>query len=95
MTGTWYVSTVIRTKTEYQHGLLLTKPLHHSQKETQTFGEHDGLWYGEVTLTIEPNRELRGRILMYGEGLEVVEPLTLREQIREVIKRQMAQYTEE
>jgi hypothetical protein len=32
---------------------------------------------------------------MYGEGLEVVEPLTLREQIREVIKRQMAQYTEE
>ena len=86
---------VIRTKTEYQHGLLLTKPLHHSQKETQTFGEHDGLWYGEVTLTIEPNRELRGRILMYGEGLEVVEPLTLREQIREVIKRQMAQYTEE
>ena len=44
---------------------------------------------------IEPNRELRGRILMYGEGLEVVEPLTLREQIREVIKRQMAQYTEE
>lgn len=86
---------VIRTKSEYQHGLLLTKPLHHSQKETLSFGEHDGLWYGEVTLTIEPNRELRGRILMYGEGLEVVEPLTLREQIREVIKRQMAQYTEE
>ena len=86
---------MIRTKSEYQHGLLLTKPLHHSQKETQTFGEHDGLWYGEVTLTIEPNRELRGRILMYGEGLEVVEPLTLREQIREVINRQMAQYTEE
>ena len=23
---------IIRTKTEYQHGLLLTKPLHHSQK---------------------------------------------------------------
>lgn len=86
---------VIRTKSEYQHGLLLTKPLHHSQKETQPFGEHDGQWYGEVTLTIEPNRELRGRILMYGEGLEVMEPLTLREQIREVIKRQMAQYTEE
>ena len=55
---------VIRTKSEYQHGLLLTKPLHHSQKETLPFGEHDGQWYGEVTLTIEPNRELRGRILI-------------------------------
>lgn len=86
---------VIRTKSEYQHGLLLTKPLHHSQKETQPFGEHDGQWYGEVTLTIEPNRELRGRILMYGEGLEVMEPLTLREQIRDVIKRQMDAYLEE
>ena len=86
---------VIRTKSEYQHGLLLTKPLHHSQKETLSFGEHNGQWYGEVTLTIEPNRELRGRILMYGEGLEVVEPLSLREQICDVIKRQMNAYFEE
>lgn len=86
---------VIRTKTEYQHGLLMTKPMHHSQKETLSFGEHNGQWYGEVTLTIEPNRELRGRILMYGEGLEVVEPLSLREQICDVIKRQMNAYFEE
>ena len=83
---------VIRTKSEYQHGLLLTKPLHHSQKETLPFGEHDGLWYGEIILTIEPNRELRGKILMYGEGLEVIEPLSLREQLRTTIRMQMGQY---
>lgn len=83
---------VIRTKSEYQHGLLLTKPLHHSQKETQPFGEHDGQWYGEVILTIEPNRELRGKILMYGESLEVMEPLSLREQLRTTISMQMSQY---
>ena len=83
---------VIRTKSEYQHGLLLTKPLHHSQKETLPFSEHDGHWYGEVTLTVEPNRELRGKILMYGEGLEVMEPLLLREQLVTTIKMQMDQY---
>lgn len=83
---------VIRTKSEYQHGLLLTKPLHHSQKETLPFGEHDGQWYGEVTLTIEPNRELRGRILMYGENLEVMQPLRLREQIKYILKCQIVQY---
>ena len=83
---------VIRTKTEYQHGLLLTKPLHHSQKEALPFGEHDGQWYGEVVLTIEPNRELRGKILMYGESLEVIEPLVLREQLRTTISMQMEQY---
>ena len=84
---------VIRTKTEYQHGLMLTKPLHHSQKETLPFGEYEDGKYGEVTLTIEPNRELRGRILMYGENLEVIRPQQLREQIRETLKRLSIQYS--
>lgn len=83
---------VIRTKTEYQHGLLLTKPLHHSQKETLPFGEHEDECYGEVTLTIEPNRELRGKIMLYGENLEVMLPLSLREQIKEIIMKQMELY---
>lgn len=85
---------IIRTKTEYQHGLLLTKPLHHSQKEVMPFGEHDDGNYGEVRLTIEPNRELRGRILLYGENLEVISPLSLREQIKEILRRQMQHYSE-
>jgi len=83
---------VIRTKTAYQHGLLLTKPLHHSQKETVPFGKYEDGDYGEVALTIEPNRELRGRILMYGEGLEVMQPQTLREQIKNIIQLQQEQY---
>ena len=84
---------VIRTKTEYQHGLLLTKPLHHSQQESLPFGEHENGCYGEVTLTIEPNRELRGRILMYGGGLEVMSPLSLREQILDILKQQFEAYS--
>ena len=83
---------IIRTKTEYQHGLLLTKPLHHSQKETQPFGEHEEGCYGEVTLTIEPNRELRGKILAYGQYLEVMSPHSLREQIEDILKQQIHQY---
>ena len=85
---------VIRTKTEYQHGLLLTKPLHHSQKETIPFGEHSDGIYGEVVLNIEPNRELRGKILAYGQHLEVVQPQSLREQIKEIIRKQMDQYND-
>lgn len=83
---------VIRTKTEYQHGLLLTKPLHHSQKETLPFGEHEDGCYGVVTLTIELNRELRGKILAYGQYLEVMQPLLLREQIKEIIRKQKELY---
>ena len=84
---------IIRTKTEYQHGLLLTKPLHHSQIETLTFGEHKDGNYGEITLTIEPNRELRGKILAYGQYLEVMSPQSLREQIEDIIKQQYYQYS--
>lgn len=83
---------VIRTNTEYQHGLLLTKPLHHSQKETIPFGEHDDGCYGEVTLMVEPNREFRGRILLYGEYLEVVQPLSLREKIKSCLVKQLSLY---
>ena len=86
---------IIRTKSEYQHGLLLTKPLHHSQEEVLPFGEHDGQWYGEVRLTIELNRELRGRILLYGANLEVISPQSLREQIKSILKQQMLQYSDE
>lgn len=86
---------VIRTKTEYQHGLLLTKPLHHSQKETQPFGEHETGSFGEVTLFIEPNRELRGKLLHYGENLEVISPLSLREQIKDIIRKQTEVYNDE
>ncbi len=91
--GTKVETVVIRTKTEYQHGLLLTKPLHHSQKETLPYGKYEDGEYGEVILTIEPNRELRGRILMYGENLEVMSPLSLREQILGIIKLQMEVYS--
>ena len=83
---------VIRTKTEYQHGLLLTKPLHHSQKETLPYGKYEDGEYGEVTLTIEPNRELRGKILAYGQYLEVMQPLILRDQIKEIVRTQMKLY---
>ena len=86
-------SVVIRTKTEYQHGLMLTKKLHESQIETLPFGEHDGQWYGEIQLRIEPNRELQGKILAYGKYLEVMQPLSLREQLRDILAQQMMQYS--
>ena len=59
------------------------------------FGEYDDGCYGEVTLTIEPNRELRGKILAYGQYLEVMSPHSLREQIEDILKLQIHQYLSE
>lgn len=85
---------VIRTKTEYQHGLMLTKKLHESQIENLPFGKHDDQCYGEIQLVIEPNRELRGKILAYGQYLEVMQPQTLREELKNIIEQQMMQYSD-
>lgn len=83
---------VIRTKTRYQHGLILTKPLHQSQKELLPFKEYNGDCYGEVSLRIEPNRELIGKILAFGQYLEVVKPESLRLKIKENIDKLCEQY---
>lgn len=91
--GSKVETVVIRTKTEYQHGLMLTKKLHESQTETLPFSEHDGQCYGEIQLSIEPNRELRGKILAYGQYLEVMQPQTLREQIKEIVTQQLEAYS--
>ena len=85
---------IIRTKTKYQHGLLVTKPLHHSQQEAMPFGEYEDGKYGEVMLTIEPNRELQGKILAYGKYLEVMQPQSLREQMRDIVKHLMERYSD-
>ena len=46
-------------------------------------------------VSIEPNRELRGKILAYGQYLEVIQPQSLREQLKDIIKQQMMQYFDE
>lgn len=83
---------IIRTKTDYHHGLLLTKPLHHSQKETLPYGKHNGQCYGEISLIIEPNRELRGKILAFGQYLEIIKPESLRQKMKENIENLYNQY---
>ena len=77
---------VIRTQSLYMHELMKSKKLHHSQKETKMYGNHDDGTYGEYVLNVEHNRELRGKILTYGEELRVMSPESLVNEIRESVK---------
>lgn len=83
---------VIRTKSEYQHGLIITKPLHHSQQETLSYGDHGDECFGEITLQVEPNRELKGKILAYGQFLEVMKPDSFRQTMGEIVEKMLKQY---
>jgi len=84
----------IRTHNIKVHGLIMTKPLHKSQEEISKFQEQKDGEYGEIELTIEPNRELISRILSFGSGLEIVSPESLRQRIGENIKEMMNMYNQ-
>lgn len=54
-----------------------TKPIHGSQKQKQL-----GPSYTIITLDLIPNYELESLLLSYGEGIEVISPMSLREKIK-------------
>ena len=58
-----------------------TKPIHGSQKLKEQVASHT-----LITLDLIPNYELESLILSYGEGMEVIEPKSLRAKIKKRIE---------
>lgn len=76
---------VIRVYSRYMFGLVESKPFNNSQATVKPFAKYDDGEYGEISLNVILNKELRGRILTYGSELEVVAPPSLRSKMREEI----------
>ncbi len=57
-----------------------TKPIHGSQK-----AKEKGSVYTLITLDVIPNYELESLLLSYGEGIEVIHPIALREKMKKRI----------
>lgn len=81
------VTIKLRT-TPLQACYLRTKPLHRSQIEVSAI---DAL-RAEFKLTLIPNPELEMQLLSFGDAVEVVEPVSLRERMAARIKKTMALY---
>ena len=72
---------IIRARSLYIYKLIDTKPLHQSYTLVKPYTQHDDGEYAEFSVDIEPNNEFYGRILQMGEGLEVVTPESVRNEI--------------
>lgn len=64
-----------------------TKPLHGSQNLKEKTDNH-----AIVELELIPNYELESLILSYGDGIEVISPLSLREQIKNKVETALKYY---
>lgn len=84
----------VRAHTLYIYRLFETKPLHPEQKTIVEFGEHADGCYGEFVIHTLLNKELIGRLLLYGDGIEVTAPDDVRAVMRETIKRMGSLYSE-
>lgn len=75
-------------------GRITTKPLHYTQHTTKPFDncEDDDKCHGEVELVVTPTPELKAQILGYGPCIEVIEPMSLRTEIAEDVRRLMENY---
>lgn len=66
---------------------LRTLPLHHSQRElTSTPG------YTDFSFDIRPTSDFLGELLRHSSGIEVLEPLALREKMRQMILETLKRY---
>lgn len=83
----------IKTHSEYIHNLLLSKPWHRTMKSVRDFGiQTNGDCCGIITLEVKPNKELKGKILMYGSQLTITKPDWLRNELRIELTKQLEGY---
>ena len=77
---------VIRAHSSYIYKLMDTKPLHQSYAVVKPFGIYDDGEYAEFSVDVEPNNEFYGRILQMGAGLEVISPVSIRDEIAQRVQ---------
>lgn len=62
-------------------------PLHHTQREVET-----GEWYSVFEYRMKPTFDLKQELLSRGYAVEVLSPLSLRDEMQAEIKRMQALY---
>ena len=66
---------------------LRTLPLHHSQRELASTPD-----YTDFSFDIRPTSDFLGELLRHSDGIEVLEPLDLRDKMRQIVAETLKRY---
>ena len=66
---------------------LRTLPLHHSQRELESTPD-----YTDFSYDIRPTSDFLGELLRHSDGIEVLQPLDLREKMRQIVENILKRY---
>ncbi len=72
---------------QWMPNYLRTLPLHHSQREL-TSTEH----YTDFSYDIRPTSDFIGELLRHADGIEVLEPLELRQKVERLLNEMLKRY---
>ena len=75
---------IIETLDKKVHGLMKSKPIHWSQKEIRCYIDKEQT--GKFKLHLIPNREFFGNVLHYGKAIRIIEPLSIKEEIKNIVE---------
>lgn len=81
---------IIETLDKKVHGLMNSKPIHCSQKEIQKYVNENQI--GKFELYLIPNIEFYGNVLHYGEAIRIVEPLSIKDEMKKKIEKMLEAY---
>ena len=81
------MSHVIVRAHKWMPNYLRTLPLHHSQRELASTPD-----YADFSFDIRPTSDFLGELLRHSDGIEVLEPLELREKMRQMIAETLKRY---
>ena len=81
---------------EWTPNYLRTLPLHHSQRELEsgeiTHADSSTTAYTDFSFDIRPTSDFLGELLRHSDGIEVLQPLDLRERMRQMIAETLKRY---
>ena len=80
-------TTVIIKANAEEREYLRTLPLHHSQQEVET-----GMDFSVFELHIRPSFDFKQAILAMGANVEVLEPQSLRDEIKSILNNMLKKY---
>ena len=94
-TDTPLVHVVVRAH-KWMPSYLRTLPLHHSQRELEsgeiTHADSSTTAYTDFSFDIRPTSDFLGELLRHSDGIEVLQPLDLRERMRQMIAETLKRY---
>lgn len=85
------VETIILQVRKTRLSYVLTKPIHHTQRHKKNSDDPE---WDEISLRLIPNKEFYSQMLFFGDDLRILQPVSVRKKMKEIVLGMYSHYHE-